>query len=90
MKALLILLVISMIGCAHATIETTKTKDGETCKASYTSGLKSLTEVKMTACHAQGEAGTSTVDPAAAVLMDIIIKGLTTKVVAPVVPAVIP
>lgn len=83
MKKVLVLLMVLMfcMACAMATVET-KGKDavgGATCKATYTSAFKSLTEVKMTACGAGGEAGASTIDPATSVLMKIVIDALAAK-----------
>ncbi len=92
-KYLLFAIIAGMLSsCAFATVET-KGKDstgGATCKATYVSGFKSLTEVKMTACGAGGEAGTSNVDPAAAVLMKIVIDALAAKAAPIPLPSAVP
>lgn len=51
-KFLVILLTVSCIGCAGATIETTP----ETCKATYYSVFKNFQGVNMSACGGQGQA----------------------------------
>ena len=83
----LILMITGMVlltGCAIANVETKgKGIDGATCKASYSSAFKSLTDVEMKACGAQGQAGSATIDPQTAVLMDLFLKALAAKQVLP-------
>lgn len=64
-----------LIGCATANVETVG-KNGNTCKASYMSAFKDMQAIKMTACHASGEATGSTVDPLADALLNTLIKGM--------------
>lgn len=85
MRHLVALMVAGMMisGCAIATIETKgKGPDAATCKATYMSGLKSLSDIEMKACGAQGQAGSSTVDPAFVNLIDLLHK-LTNPVAIP-------
>lgn len=80
--AVLTLALMLLVSCATAKVATTS-KSGATCEASYTSMFKSLTDIEMKACGAGGQAGTSIVDPQAAVLMELILKALRTPVVVP-------
>lgn len=64
---LIVILAISLAGCATATV-TTKHVDGKQteCSGSYFSVLKDISAVNMSACGSKGSAGTSTVNTALA------------------------
>ena len=79
MKYLALILVL-LAGCATASVETKgKGPDASTCKASYNSAFKSLSDIEMKACNAYGSAGTSNVDPAFVELIRLLSR-LTTPV----------
>lgn len=59
---LLVVLLLCM-GCASVHVETyNKTTGQKECSADYSSVFKTLEGVKMSACHAKGEAASSTGD----------------------------
>ena len=82
MKKLMILMLFTSItyGCAIATI-TVDNPDGTKCHATYMSAFKGLSDVRMTACNAAGEAGNSTTDPILASVIDTVIKTAITSTI---------
>lgn len=79
LRILTILLLVFVIGCATANIETVGKSPANpaSCKASYTSFGKDLSGIKMSACHATGEAEGSGVNNALTdALLNAMIKGL--------------
>lgn len=78
-KALTLLLLVLLGACATANIETVgkSSSNPASCKASYASFGKDLSGVKMSACHAIGEAEGANVNNALAdSLLNALIKGL--------------